>query len=201
MSVCRGKNSCRCGAGISAVWSETAFGRLRGGKRGAAGRCRRQGEGTVPMRAKDVGAKRFVRTRSDRNLLKIRDSDRIQTCNLLIRSQVLYSVKLRSHSLIASANVGYFSGLCKFFADKIYPTRKMALWKSGMSAVAGFCGRWAAEWVRGSHGGKSGSRQGGGAVSRYAGVGRDRPFGTGRNENGRTNVLPFSLKELPVTPV
>ena len=28
MSVCRGKNSCRCGAGISAVWSETAFGRL-----------------------------------------------------------------------------------------------------------------------------------------------------------------------------
>ena len=129
------------------------------------------------------------------------DSDRIQTCNLLIRSQVLYSVKLRSHSLIASANVGYFSGLCKFFADKIYPTRKMALWKSGMSAVAGFCGRWAAERVRGSHGGKSGSRQGGGAVSRYAGVGRDRPFGTGRNENGRTFVLPFSLKELPVTPV
>ena len=102
---------------------------------------------------------------------------------------------------MASANVGYFSGLCKFFADKIYPTRKMALWKSGMSAVAGFCGRWAAERVRGSHGGKSGSRQGGGAVSRYAGVGRDRPFGTGRNENGRTNVLPFSLKELPVTPV
>ena len=89
------------------------------------------------------------------------DSDRIQTCNLLIRSQVLYSVKLRSHSLIASANVGYFSGLCKFFADKIYPTRKMALRKSGVSAVAGFCGRWAAERVRGSHGGKSGSRQGG----------------------------------------
>ena len=195
MSVCRGKNSCRCGAGISAVWSETAFGRLRGGKRGAAGRCRRQG-----------GRERYrcgqrTSERSDRNLLKIRDSDRIQTCNLLIRSQVLYSVKLRSHSLIASANVGYFSGLCKFFADKIYPTRKMALWKSGMSAVAGFCGRWAAERVRGSHGGKSGSRQGGGAVSRYAGVGRDRPFGTGRNENGRTFVLPFSLKELPVTPV
>ena len=67
MSVCRGKNSCRCGAGISAVWSETAFGRLRGrlrgGKRGAAGRCRRQEAGAVPMRAKDVGAKRFVRTR------------------------------------------------------------------------------------------------------------------------------------------
>ena len=94
-------------------------------------------------------------------LLFTSDSDRIQTCNLLIRSQVLYSVKLRSHSLIASANVGYFSGLCKFFADKIYPTRKMALRKSGVSAVAGFCGRWAAERVRGSHGGKSGSRQGG----------------------------------------
>ena len=25
------------------------------------------------------------------------DSDRIQTCNLLIRSQVLYSVELRNH--------------------------------------------------------------------------------------------------------
>ena len=28
------------------------------------------------------------------------DSDRIQTCNLLIRSQMLYSVELRSHSLL-----------------------------------------------------------------------------------------------------
>ena len=27
------------------------------------------------------------------------DSDRIQTCNLLIRSQMLYSVELRSHVL------------------------------------------------------------------------------------------------------
>ena len=33
------------------------------------------------------------------------DSDRIQTCNRLIRSQVLYSVELRSHLLIASANI------------------------------------------------------------------------------------------------
>ena len=38
-----------------------------------------------------------------RNLLLVllcyaRDSDRIQTCNLLIRSQMLYSVELRSHS-------------------------------------------------------------------------------------------------------
>ena len=51
-------------------------------------------------------------------LLFFSDSDRIQTCNLLIRSQVLYSVKLRSHSFIASANVGYFSVLCKFFRLK-----------------------------------------------------------------------------------
>ena len=27
----------------------------------------------------------------------LRDPDRIQTCNLLIRSQMLYSVELRSH--------------------------------------------------------------------------------------------------------
>ena len=52
------------------------------------------------------------------------DSDRIQTCNLLIRSQVLYSVKLRSHSLIASANVGHFSGLCKFFRINFKGTGK-----------------------------------------------------------------------------
>jgi hypothetical protein len=37
------------------------------------------------------------------------DRDRIQTCNLLIRSQMLYSVKLRSHCLFASANIAPFS--------------------------------------------------------------------------------------------
>ena len=42
------------------------------------------------------------------------DSDRIQTCNRLIRSQVLYSVELRSHCLIASANVRRKFFLCKF---------------------------------------------------------------------------------------
>ena len=42
------------------------------------------------------------------------DSDRIQTCNRLIRSQVLYSVELRSHFLIASANIERFFLLCKF---------------------------------------------------------------------------------------
>ena len=36
------------------------------------------------------------------------DSARIQTWNRLIRSQVLYSVELRSHLLIASANIGAF---------------------------------------------------------------------------------------------
>ena len=34
------------------------------------------------------------------------DSDRIQTCNLLIRSQVHYSVMLRSHN--AGANIDIF---------------------------------------------------------------------------------------------
>ena len=33
------------------------------------------------------------------------DADRTQTCNPLIRSQMLYSIKLRRLSLIASANV------------------------------------------------------------------------------------------------
>ena len=167
MSVCRGRTLVGAGQGSQ------RFGRKRHSAGSVAGRgARRAGAAGRGGNGTDAGKGRRSeairpypmkkkRSRSDRNLLKIRDSDRIQTCNLLIRSQVLYSVKLRSHSLIASANVGYFSGLCKFFADKIYPTRKMALWKSGMSAVAGFCGRWAAERVRGSHGGKSGSRQGG----------------------------------------
>ena len=34
------------------------------------------------------------------------DSDRIQTYNLLIRSQVLYSIELRSHSPKRAANIG-----------------------------------------------------------------------------------------------
>ena len=36
--------------------------------------------------------------------LLLSDADRTQTCNLLIRSQMLYSIKLRRHSFIASAN-------------------------------------------------------------------------------------------------
>ena len=50
------------------------------------------------------------------NRLVFSDSDRIQTCNRLIRSQVLYSVELRSHFLIASANVGQKFFLCKFLS-------------------------------------------------------------------------------------
>ena len=50
------------------------------------------------------------------NRLTFSDSDRIQTCNRLIRSQVLYSVELRSHLLIASANIRHFFFLCKSFS-------------------------------------------------------------------------------------
>ena len=45
------------------------------------------------------------------------DTDRTQTCNLLIRSQMLYSIKLRCR--IANANVGRKKGLCKLFDEKI----------------------------------------------------------------------------------
>ena len=44
------------------------------------------------------------------------DTDRTQTCNLLIRSQMLYSIKLRCR--IASANVGRKLELCKLFDEK-----------------------------------------------------------------------------------
>lgn len=42
-------------------------------------------------------------------LRPLRDPDRIQTCNLLIRSQMLYSVKLRGHGCQASAVAGLSS--------------------------------------------------------------------------------------------
>ncbi len=41
------------------------------------------------------------------------DADRTQTCNLLIRSQMLYSIKLRRR--IVSANITRFCKLCNFF--------------------------------------------------------------------------------------
>jgi hypothetical protein len=44
------------------------------------------------------------------------DHDRIQTYNLLIRSQMLYSVELRSHCFFASANVGRFVELTNLSA-------------------------------------------------------------------------------------
>ena len=43
------------------------------------------------------------------------DSCRIQTCNLLIRSQMLYSVELMSHFLFASAKVHFFIISAKHF--------------------------------------------------------------------------------------
>ena len=46
------------------------------------------------------------------------DSARIQTWNRLIRSQVLYSVELRSHLLIASANIEAFFLTTKLFDKK-----------------------------------------------------------------------------------
>ena len=45
------------------------------------------------------------------------DSAGIQTRNLLIRSQMLYSVELRSHFLIASAKVWLYFLTTKFFRD------------------------------------------------------------------------------------
>ncbi len=61
------------------------------------------------------------RLRNMRNLLIACDSDRTQTCNLLIRSQMLYSIKLRSR--FASANIVYFCALCKFFFEKSLKNR------------------------------------------------------------------------------
>ena len=55
--------------------------------------------------------------RTNKNLLvHSSDSDRIQTCNLLIRSQVLYSVKLRSR--FATANIDEILQPRKFLTEK-----------------------------------------------------------------------------------
>ena len=47
------------------------------------------------------------------------DRDRIQTCNRLIRSQLLYSVELRGHVsfFLTGAKVWIFFILCKCFYD------------------------------------------------------------------------------------
>ncbi len=47
------------------------------------------------------------------SLLMLCDSYRIQTCNLLIRSQMLYSVELRSR--FVSAKLRHYSDSSKFF--------------------------------------------------------------------------------------
>ena len=53
------------------------------------------------------------------SLIFISDSDRIQTCNLLIRSQVLYSVKLRNP--FAGANIWQKNRYTKFFRNFFSP--------------------------------------------------------------------------------
>ena len=49
--------------------------------------------------------------------MKYRDRDRIQTCNRLIRSQLLYSVELRDLVCLTSAKVLLFHILAKYFKD------------------------------------------------------------------------------------
>ncbi len=58
------------------------------------------------------------------------DSDRTQTCNLLIRSQMLYSIKLRSR--FAIANIDIFGRIAKqikfffnFFHRRVFPIRSL----------------------------------------------------------------------------
>ena len=49
--------------------------------------------------------------------MKYRDRDRIQTCNRLIRSQLLYSVELRDLVCLTSAKVLLFLISTKYFGD------------------------------------------------------------------------------------
>ena len=58
-------------------------------------RCRSH---SIRLEAKEENKNRYIKKRISQLFCEIlRDSDRIQTCNLLIRSQMLYSVELRSH--------------------------------------------------------------------------------------------------------
>ena len=45
------------------------------------------------------------------------DSHRIQTCNLLIRSQMLYSVELANHFCFASAKIYIFFETVKYLTE------------------------------------------------------------------------------------
>ena len=61
---------------------------------------------------------RFVKTKKELNWVPFCDPDRIQTCNLLIRSQMLYSVELRDRLLSFDVCKGTaFFETCKTFDD------------------------------------------------------------------------------------
>ena len=67
------------------------------------------------------------------SLLMLCDSYRIQTCNLLIRSQMLYSVELRSRLFFfCDAKLGTFLILCKFF-DNFFQKNRI-FWKGAFLA-------------------------------------------------------------------
>ena len=64
-------------------------------------------------------------------MVRFCDSDRIQTCNLLIRSQMLYSVELRSHFRFAIAKLVHFFHLSivfpKFFIRFFHKRRQYTI--------------------------------------------------------------------------
>ena len=51
----------------------------------------------------------YIKKKSNLPVALFCDSHRIQTCNLLIRSQMLYSVELANHFSFANAKLTYFS--------------------------------------------------------------------------------------------
>ena len=70
------------------------------------------------------------------------DSCRIQTCNLLIRSQMLYSVELRSLPLFASAKLQYYFKLPKFFELSVIESLfLLILYKVDYNSLLGFATR------------------------------------------------------------
>ena len=104
---------------------------------------------------------RYIQTKRSGFKPLLRDSDRTQTCNLLIRSQMLYSIKLRSR--IASANILTFffsaSVFVKFF---IFPPFWVCLprpmrgeWLAPTNGVRTRGGRTPGRCRRQSHAGRS----------------------------------------------
>ena len=110
------------------------------------------------MAAKDIilchillcGCMRHEGIKTEKGLRRVTlfsDSDRIQTCNRLIRSQVLYSVELRSHFLVAMQMYGekwllanLFSVFSlRFLSLREYSSLRYALLGSGL--WSGFGGR------------------------------------------------------------